>query len=127
MPLAINDLGPSASVTLKSTVQSPQARFQQLIYNIQAKLGPNNGIVSSNSVRLKLESLLQGYRSEEEAWQRFAFKDPSQTFTRNLVDRGNGNYNLVRLLTVSETRAVVLMYLLIAGGDLESSTRERDT
>ncbi|KAL8717825.1 MAG: hypothetical protein Q9225_004964, partial [Loekoesia sp. 1 TL-2023] len=104
MPLAVNDLSPPAAVTLKSVVQSPQARFQRLIHDIQAKLGSNDGIVSSNAVRLKLESLLQDYRSDEEAWQGFAFRDPSQAFTRNLVDKGNGNYNLILKGTLTETR-----------------------
>ncbi|KAL8932020.1 MAG: hypothetical protein Q9211_006578 [Gyalolechia sp. 1 TL-2023] len=95
MPSAIKHLSSPTPAPPKSTIYSPQARFQRLIQDIQAELGPNDGIVSSNSVRLRLESLLEDYRSEEEAWQEFAFKDTSQTFTRNLVDKGNGNYNLL--------------------------------
>lgn len=95
MPSAIEDLSPSAPIIPKSTVNGPQARFQRLIQDIQSELGPNDGIVSSNAVRLRLESLLKDYRSEEGAWHDFAFKDTNQTFTRNLVNRGNGSYNLL--------------------------------
>ncbi|KAL9027229.1 MAG: hypothetical protein Q9196_004217 [Gyalolechia fulgens] len=104
MPSAITHLSSPTPAPPKSTIYSPQARFQRLIQDIQAELGPNDGIVSSNSVRLRLESLLEDYRSEEEAWQEFAFKDTSQTFTRNLVDKGNGNYNLILKGTLTETR-----------------------
>ncbi|KAL8994098.1 MAG: hypothetical protein Q9188_007163 [Gyalolechia gomerana] len=97
MPSAIKDLGSPTPIPPKSGFHSPQALFQRLIQDIQAELGPNDGIVSSNSVRLRLESLVKDYRSEEEAWQDFAFEDTSQTFTRNLVDKGNGKYNLVRI------------------------------
>ena len=99
MPLATEDLNPTTLVSPKSIIPSPDARFERLIRDIQAELGPDDGIVSSKPLQARLESLLEDYRSEEEAWSKFAFKDTSQAFTRNLVDKGNGNYNLVRLTT----------------------------
>ncbi|KAL9603273.1 MAG: hypothetical protein Q9219_001295 [cf. Caloplaca sp. 3 TL-2023] len=95
MPLAIKDLALPTPLPSKTVVQTPHARFQRLIRDIQIELGPKNGIVSSNLLRLRLESLLESYRSEEAAWKDFALGDIRQSFTRNLVDKGNGNYNLL--------------------------------
>lgn len=109
MPSATTDMSLRAPIIPKSTVNTSQARFQRLIQDIQSELGPNDGIVSSNAVRLRLESLLKEYRSEKEAWQDFAFKDTNQSFTRNLVDRGNGSYNLVCILMATRSRVEMLM------------------
>ncbi len=95
MPTATRNLTPSAVTPLKSLLTDPSDVFQGLLKDIRIILGPNNGITASDAVRLKLQDLLQEYQSDEIAWQKYAFRDPAEIFTRNLADRGNGNYNLV--------------------------------
>ncbi|KAI4187270.1 MAG: hypothetical protein LQ346_005520 [Caloplaca aetnensis] len=94
MPTATRNLTPSAAPPLKNPLTDPGDLFQGLLKDLRIVLGPDNGITASNAVRLKLEDFLQEYQSDEIAWQKYAFRDPTETFTRNLVDRGNGNYNL---------------------------------
>ncbi|KAL8985476.1 MAG: hypothetical protein Q9177_004421 [Variospora cf. flavescens] len=103
MPLLTNGL-PHVIDQPKSLLPSPTSRFRRLISDIQTQLGPDDGITASDAVRLSLQDLLEKYHSDESAWQYCAFQDPSQTFTRNLVDRGNGSFNLVLKGTLTETR-----------------------
>ncbi|KAL9060239.1 MAG: hypothetical protein Q9206_001125 [Seirophora lacunosa] len=95
---------PVAVTQPKSLLLSPASRFRRLINDIQTQLGPNNGITASDAVRLSLQDLLEKYQSDESAWQYYAFRDPSLTFTRNLIDKGNGNFNLILKGTLTETR-----------------------
>jgi cysteine dioxygenase len=44
-----------------------------------------------------LIDLMSKYQSTEIEWQKYAFVDTSRGYTRNLVDKGNGIGNLVRL------------------------------
>ncbi|KAL8947008.1 MAG: hypothetical protein Q9222_006668, partial [Ikaeria aurantiellina] len=106
MPSATTDLHSLASPNPKITDSNARARFQRLVQDIQSELGPKSSIISSDEIRYVLENLLKQYRSEDEGWQDFAFQDSSQTFTRNLVDAGNGEYNLVWILkgSLTETR-----------------------
>lgn len=103
MPTATQDLIP-----LMSPILEPRDQFQKLLKDIRIVLGRDNGITASDSVRLTLQNLLEEYESDEVAWQYSAFRDPAMTFTRNLVDRGNGNYNLVRIRPISMTKLEAL-------------------
>ncbi|KAL9028478.1 MAG: hypothetical protein Q9180_007161 [Flavoplaca navasiana] len=94
MPSATTDFS-SSTAWLKSPVPTPRSRFRQLINDIRSWLGSDNSIVSSGALRHLLELQLEEYKSEDSGWKEYAFRDPSQTFTRNLVDRGTGDYNLV--------------------------------
>ncbi|KAL8901076.1 MAG: hypothetical protein Q9192_000739 [Flavoplaca navasiana] len=94
MPSATTDFL-SSTPWLKSPVPTPRSRFRQLINDVRSWLGSDNSIVSSSALRHLLELQLQAYKSEDSGWEEYAFRDPSQTFTRNLVDRGTGDYNLV--------------------------------
>ncbi|KAL8736877.1 MAG: hypothetical protein Q9181_002243 [Wetmoreana brouardii] len=104
MPLATADVRPSAPTTRKTVLSNHRTRFQRIIEDIQDVLGPTDGITSSENVRFALQNTLEKYRSVEEGWHEFAFKDASQTFTRNLVAKGNGNYNLILKGSLTETR-----------------------
>lgn len=86
----------------KGPVPTPRSRFRQLINDIRSWLGSDNSIKSSTALRHLLELQLETYKSEDTGWEEYAFRDPSQTFTRNLVDRGTGDYNLVYDLAGSE-------------------------
>ncbi|KAL8901064.1 MAG: hypothetical protein Q9207_005385 [Kuettlingeria erythrocarpa] len=109
MPTATRNLTPSAAPPLKSPLTDPGDLFHGLLKDIRIVLGPNNGITASDAVRLTLQDLLQEYQSDEVAWQKYAFRDPTDIFTRNLVDRGNGNYNLVCFRRTPITNLAVLM------------------
>ena len=94
MPSAITDFL-SSTPRRKSPLPTPRSRFRQLINDVRSWLGSDNTIVSSSALRHLLELQLEAYKSEDPGWEEYAFRDPSQTFTRNLVDRGTGDYNLV--------------------------------
>lgn len=97
MPTATRNLTSSGVPPLQSLLSDPRDHFRGLLKDIRITLGPNNGITASDAVRLTLQDMLEEYQSDEVAWQKYAFRDPAEIFTRNLVDRGNGNYNLVCL------------------------------
>ena len=42
---------------------------------------------------------MTAYISDKKDWERYAHRDKTQGFTRNLVDKGNGKYNLVVFIT----------------------------
>ncbi|KAL8760697.1 MAG: hypothetical protein Q9184_003144, partial [Pyrenodesmia sp. 2 TL-2023] len=94
MPTATRNVTPSGVTPLQSLLSDPQDHFRGLLKDIRTTLGPNNGITASDAVRRTLQDMLEEYQSDEIAWQKYAFRDPTEIFTRNLVDRGNGNYNL---------------------------------
>jgi len=76
----------------------PVPRFQQLIVDIKKILGPSSGITSEDVDPKILQNLMQDYTSDESEWRDYAFPDPSRTYTRNLVDEGNGKSNLLVLV-----------------------------
>lgn len=99
MPSATVDLIHPPSAPSKPNLSTPRLRFHRLVEDVRDTLGSDNGITSSDELRNILQDRLEKYTSEDAGWQEYGFQDPSQTFTRNLVDRGNGNYNLVLLST----------------------------
>ena len=72
-------------------------KFHQLVDEINAILGPSNGIDSADIDVEELKAAMRDYVSLEAEWQRYAFADSSRAYTRNLVDAGNGKCNLVSL------------------------------
>ncbi len=98
MPSATMDLVPVSPPSFKNVPLNPRFGFRQLINDIRSQLGSDNSIISSDELRHALQHRLETYTSEETGWEQYAFRDPNQTFTRNLVDRGNGSYNLVQRL-----------------------------
>lgn len=69
--------------------------FQQLVQDLSNVLGPSSGLDSADVDPLDLQKLMEGYTSRDVEWQKYAWGDPSRTYTRNLVDKGNGKSNLV--------------------------------
>ncbi|KAL8773014.1 MAG: hypothetical protein Q9209_002034 [Squamulea sp. 1 TL-2023] len=88
----------------KSGPPNPRSRFRQLVVDIRDQLGSDNSIVSSDQDCLLLQQRLLSYISEETGWENYAFRDATQSFTRNLVYRGNGKYNLILKGSLKETR-----------------------
>ena len=69
--------------------------FHKLVQDLSDILGPSSGLDSEDVDPLDIQHLMEKYISRKSEWERYALKDPSRTFTRNLVDRGNGKSNLV--------------------------------
>ena len=74
-----------------------QSPFQGLVKDLSDVLGPSSGLDSADDVVPTIIKLMEDYKSDESQWTKYAFEDASKIFTRNLVDRGNGKSNLVRL------------------------------
>jgi cysteine dioxygenase len=69
--------------------------FDNLVQDLRAHLGAFSGIDSAAICPEDLKLIMNSYQSNPTEWQRFAFKDYSRCYTRNLIDEGNGKYNLV--------------------------------
>ena len=70
--------------------------FHRLVQDLSDVLGPSSGLDSEDVDPSDIQRLMENYVSKKSEWEPYALKDPSRTFTRNLVDRGNGKSNLVR-------------------------------
>jgi cysteine dioxygenase len=71
--------------------------FHRLVSELSRILGPFSGLNSEDVDVQKLQKLMEGYISIEKDWNKYAFSDLSRSYTRNLVDEGNGKSNLVSL------------------------------
>lgn len=69
--------------------------FHRLVRDLNHHLGPSSGLDSAEVEIQDLKNIMQEYSSNSSEWKRYAFGDPSQALTRNLVDRGNEKSNLV--------------------------------
>ena len=76
--------------------QAPDA-FHQLVQDLSSVLGPSSGIDSADVDPHTLQDLMREYVSNQREWKQYALGDSSRPYTRNLVDKGNGRSNLVRL------------------------------
>lgn len=86
----------TASSSSSRTPAKPVDPFHRLVQDLSNVLGPSSGLTSADVDPKKLLELMQKYTSNELEWKPYALGDPTRTFTRNLVDRGNGKSNLVR-------------------------------
>ncbi|RDL32110.1 Uncharacterized protein BP5553_09512 [Venustampulla echinocandica] len=73
-------------------------RFHQLVADLSTILGPSSGLNSEDVNVQELQSLMEDYVSNQEDWKQYAFSDSSRGYTRNLVDEGNGESNLLVLV-----------------------------
>ena len=79
-------------------VRSPRHQvdaFHRLVQDLSDALGPSSGLDSEDVDPMDLQNLMERYESKRPEWESYALRDSSRTFTRNLVDRGNGKSNLV--------------------------------
>ncbi|KAJ5748370.1 uncharacterized protein N7511_010066 [Penicillium nucicola] len=72
--------------------------FERLVENLSAALGPSSGLDSSDVDPMEIQLLMEKYISNEEEWGSYALGDASRTYTRNLIDEGNGKSNLLILV-----------------------------
>lgn len=70
-------------------------RFEQLVQSIKEELGPSSGLTSDDVNVDHLTHMMDRYISNEKEWSKYALADANMAYTRNLVDEGNGNANLV--------------------------------
>lgn len=69
--------------------------FEKLVQDLSAALGPSSGLDSSDVDPMQIQLLMEGYASNPDEWSSYALGDASRTYTRNLIDEGNGKSNLV--------------------------------
>jgi cysteine dioxygenase len=74
--------------------------FQRLIQDLSTALGPSSGLDSDDVDPLDIQRLMENYVSSQDEWAPYAFGDSSRSYTRNLVDEGNGKSNLVSLCSI---------------------------
>lgn len=72
--------------------------FDKLVEDLSAALGPSSGLDSEDVGTRDIERLMENYVSNEMEWGVYAMRDPSRSYTRNLVDEGNGKSNLLVLV-----------------------------
>lgn len=68
--------------------------MQNLINQINLEFEGGKGITEVDVK--KLQEVMEAYQSDEQDWSKYAMFD-QRKYTRNLVDAGNGNYNLIVL------------------------------
>lgn len=69
--------------------------FETLVRDLSVALGPSSGLDSSDVDPMKIQLLMEKYNSNSDEWSSYALGDASRTYTRNLIDEGNGRSNLV--------------------------------
>ncbi len=79
----------------RGTTRKPLDSFHRLVRNINGVLGPSSGLNSHDVDPKDIEKLMEEYLSKEGEWSQYAYADYTRAYTRNLVDHGNGNCNLV--------------------------------
>ncbi|KAI9692742.1 MAG: hypothetical protein M1820_009385 [Bogoriella megaspora] len=72
--------------------------FERLVAALSDILGPSSGINSADVDPEEIQELMRNYVSRESEWRHFAIADSSVSYTRNLVDSGNGKSNLLILV-----------------------------
>ncbi|ORZ11862.1 RmlC-like cupin domain-containing protein [Absidia repens] len=77
--------------------------LQGLIQDIHNVLGPDGGLDSEHIDHNEIISLMEKYGSNVQDWEKYTLFDRSRPYTRNLIDDGNGKFNLM-ILAWSEER-----------------------
>ncbi|KAF9141761.1 Cysteine dioxygenase [Mortierella sp. GBA39] len=85
---------PTATATATTPVPVPTS-LDELVKLLHAELG-SNGLDSEGVDVDRVQALMTNYVSNEEDWKKYAHFD-KRRYTRNLVDDGNGKFNLMIL------------------------------
>ncbi|KAJ6129855.1 hypothetical protein N7512_002635, partial [Penicillium capsulatum] len=72
--------------------------FEKLVEDLSAALGPSSGLDSDDIDPMNIQLLMEKYISDETEWAPYALGDGSRSYTRNLIDEGNGKSNLLILV-----------------------------
>ncbi|KAI8369407.1 RmlC-like cupin domain-containing protein, partial [Radiomyces spectabilis] len=68
-----------------------------LIQEIHNVLGPDGDLTSEHIDENQIIKLMEKYSSNADDWNRYTLFDHSRAYTRNLIDDGNGKFNLMIL------------------------------
>ncbi|KAI7882054.1 cysteine dioxygenase type I [Lichtheimia hyalospora FSU 10163] len=68
-----------------------------LIQKIHTVLGPDGGLDSEHIDPNEIIHLMEQYSSNSKDWSQYTIFDHSRAYTRNLIDDGNGKFNLMIL------------------------------
>ncbi|KAJ5629234.1 hypothetical protein N7528_002891 [Penicillium herquei] len=72
--------------------------FEKLVHDLSAALGPSSGLDSEDVDSMNIQLLMEKYVSNSDEWSSYALGDASRSYTRNLIDEGNGKSNLLILV-----------------------------
>ena len=78
---------------MSSDIPSPKT-FEELVKVLNEQMG-QDGLDSCSDVS-RIQQILANYKSNPVEWEKYAMFD-SGRYTRNLVDNGNGKFNLMIL------------------------------
>lgn len=85
----------SGSATRSDPGERSSNAFEELVQDLSIALGPTSGLDSDDVDPLQIQRLMELYTSNQNDWRRFALGDSTRSYTRNLIDEGNGKSNLV--------------------------------
>lgn len=85
---------PATPVAAKEPVPVPKS-LDELVELLHKELGAN-GLACEGVDVDRVQALMTNYQSNEEDWKKYALFDKGR-YTRNLVDDGNGKFNLMIL------------------------------
>jgi cysteine dioxygenase len=88
----------SGSTSSSDAGNSPRNAFEELVQDLSRALGPSSGLDSDDVDPLDIQRLMELYTSNPEDWLPYALGDTNKSYTRNLIDEGNGKSNLVSYL-----------------------------
>lgn len=109
---------------------STHQSFDTLVAELSAALGPSSGLDSADVNPLDIQLLMERYISRSDEWGPYALEDTKRTYTRNLIDEGNGKSNLVGRPFFSCSRAVHVddgVRMCIADPSLDTGEIKRDS
>ena len=81
-------------------IKAPRSHddFHQLVQDLKCFLVLSPNMTFSDIDPNTIIKRMQNYKSRKSEWQRYSHREENLPFTRNLVDPGNENYNLVSRL-----------------------------
>ncbi|KAL4871555.1 hypothetical protein BDV12DRAFT_163961 [Aspergillus spectabilis] len=88
----------SGSTSSSDSGNTPSNAFEELVQDLSRALGPSSGLDSDDVDPLDIQRLMELYTSNREDWLPFALGDSNKSYTRNLIDEGNGKSNLLILV-----------------------------
>ncbi|KAL4982427.1 RmlC-like cupin domain-containing protein [Aspergillus falconensis] len=88
----------SGSTSSSDAGNSPHNAFEELVQDLSRALGPSSGLDSDDVDPLDIQRLMELYTSNSEDWLPYALGDANKSYTRNLIDEGNGKSNLLILV-----------------------------